>query len=133
MRIDYEYLSRILDVFLEAAAPTVTYKNFEDLRQGDDGEHRFVFHIEILVDKELIVSVLENPKIGIKRDGQGNYMISIVPWRLTADGHDFASALIKPTILAKVKEKFAKEGLSAVIDIVKKLGEKQAEKYLGEL
>jgi hypothetical protein len=132
MRIDYEYLSKLLDVFLEAPRPTVTWDDFEALREdGDDGEHRFVFHIEILADKALVVGDLDDGSIGIQRNA-GEYLVSIIPWRLTAEGHDFAAALVKPGILAKVKDKFAKEGLSAVMDIVKRLAEKQAQKYLGE-
>jgi hypothetical protein len=132
MRIDYEYMSKILDVFLEASTPTVTWDDFEPLREGsDEGEHRFVFHIEILADKGLVVGGLDDGSIGIQRNS-GEYLVSVIPWRLTADGHDFAAALVKPGILDRIKEKFQKEALSTVIEIAKKLAEKQAEKLLGE-
>ena len=57
---------------------------------------------------------------------------SILPWRLTADGHDFASAITKPSVLQVVQEKFKSDGLAIVIDVVKKIVEKQAEKLIGD-
>jgi hypothetical protein len=60
----------------------------------------------------------------------GEYYISVVPWRLTADGHDFASAITKPSVLIAIKNKFKTEGIGAVIEIAKKIAVKQAEKLL---
>lgn len=132
MRIDYEYLSRILNVFLEAPKPTVTWEDFEHLhRGGDDNEHRFVFHVEILADRALVTGALKDGSIGIRRSSH-EYLISITPWRLTADGHDFAMALVKPAVLAKIKDQFQGEPLSTVIDIAKRLSEKQIDKLLAE-
>ncbi|MCL1079878.1 hypothetical protein L2734_17210 [Parashewanella spongiae] len=53
-------------------------------------------------------------------------------WRITSEGYDFALALNKPSVLSVIKEKFQKEGLSAVIDISKKIVIKQANKLLEE-
>ena len=39
--------------------------------------------------------------------------------------------MAKPTVFAVIKEKFKEDGLSVVIDIAKKLANKQAEKLLG--
>jgi hypothetical protein len=128
MRIDYEYIEKILEIFLDSDVPTVNWRNFESLRGNDD--HKFVFHIEIMVDKDLIASTLENGSIGIRRTAH-DYTISIVNWRLTAEGHDFASAITKPSVLSTIKEQFQKEGLSVVINLTKKIAEKQAEKLLG--
>ncbi|WP_414432642.1 hypothetical protein [Alcanivorax sp. IL2] len=127
MRIDYEYIEKILEVFLDSEIPTVNWRDFDNLRGGND--HKFVFHIEIMVDKGLIASTLENGSIGIRRTAH-DYTISIVNWRLTAEGHDFASAITKPSVLAQIKERFQREGLSVVIELSKKIVEKQAEKVL---
>ena len=129
MRIDYDYLKDILDVFLTCELPTVDWSSFTSLRKTD--EHKFVFHIEILVDKGLIEGALKDRSIGISRTFD-DYAVSVIPWRLTADGHDFAVSITKPSVLATIKEKFKSEGLSVVIDIAKKIAEKQAEKLLGE-
>ena len=129
MKIDYEYIENILEVFLESELPTVDWESFSKIRNND--EHKFVFHIEIMVDKRLIVGALKDGKIGINRT-YNDYIISIVPWRLTADGHDLANAITKPSILAIIQNKFKQEGLSAVIGIAKKIAEKQALKLLEE-
>ena len=129
LKIDYEYVEKILEAFLDSELPTMNWKSFEMLRADDD--HKFVFHIEIMVDKGLIVGALKSGDIGISRT-HSDYIISIVPWRLTSDGHDFANALTKPSVLATIQNKFKEEGLSAVIGIAKKIAEKQALKLLEE-
>jgi hypothetical protein len=129
LKIDYEYVEKILESFLENDLPTLDWKSFEELR-GDD-EHKFVFHIEIMVDKGLIIGALKDGSIGISR-AYNDYIISVIPWRLTSDGHDFANALTKPSVLSTIQEKFKEEGLSAVIGISKKIAEKQALKLLEE-
>ncbi|GAA0819429.1 DUF2513 domain-containing protein [Colwellia asteriadis] len=129
MRIDYEYVEQILEVFLESNSPTVDWNSFLPIIRGNDD--KFIFHILILVDKNLIVAAHSDGLIGIKRN-YTEYVTSVVPWRLTSDGHDFANALVKPGVLATVQEKFKEEGLSAVIGITKKIVEKQAMKLLDE-
>lgn len=129
MQIDYEYLKELLDVFLKSEEPTVNWKSFESLRNGD--KNKLVFHIKILEDKKLIEGALREKSLGIIKDfNSSKYIISVVPWRLTADGHDFAVSLNKPTVLTTIKEKFQTEGLSVVIDVVKTIVSKQAEKLL---
>jgi hypothetical protein len=130
MKIDYDYINEILKVFLNAQSLTVDWNSFEELRNGNDD--KFVFHIQIMAEKGLI------------SNGQGDssfkslgfiplaigFNIAITPWRLTANGHDFASAMNKAPVLSVIKEKFKDEGFSVVIDIAKQLANKQAEKFL---
>ena len=130
MQIDYDYLKDIFDVFLTCEQSTVDWNSFVSLRKNDG--QKFVFHIEILVDEGLIKSALMDKSIGIHRASDGNIIFYVTPWRLTADGHDFAASITKPSVLATVKEKFKSEGLSFVMDIVKKIAENQAGKLLGE-
>lgn len=127
MRIDYEYIGQILRVFLDSESPTEDWDSFAELR-ADDG-HKFVFHISILVDRRLMVGAFSPDEIGILHSLY-DYVVSIVPWRLTADGHDFANALDKPSVMAEIQEKFKQEGLSVVIEIAKKIATKQANRLL---
>ena len=129
MRIDYDYLKKILDICLDSELPTVDWDSFKALTSED--EHKFVFHLEIMADKNLIESCLQSDSMGIERSYDG-YGVCVIPWRLTADGHDFASSLTKPGVLTTVKERFKTEGLSVVIDIAKSIASKQAEKLLDE-
>ncbi|MFA7497008.1 MAG: DUF2513 domain-containing protein [Acidithiobacillus sp.] len=128
MRVDYEYISKILDVFLNSERTTVDWNDFYPFHS--ESEDRFVFHIEILRDKGLVSGVRGSDNtLGINGI-HGEYYISVVPWRLTADGHDFASAITKPSVLIAIKNKFKTEGIGAVIEIAKKIAVKQAEKLL---
>jgi hypothetical protein len=131
MKIDYEYVKEILDVFLNSDTPTIDCDSFLVLRKGDDS--KLIFHLKLLQDKNLIVGAIESGEMGITlRMNNIYYFSSILPWRLTADGHDFAYAITKPSILNVVQEKFKSGGLSVVIDVVKKIVEKQAEKLIGD-
>jgi hypothetical protein len=129
MNIDYDYIEKILEIFLQSTLPTANWNDFEPLRKGD--EHKFVFHMEILADKNLVEGALKDKSMGISRT-YNDYVIAVIPWRLTASGHDFALSLTKPGVLATIKEKFKTEGLSVVIDIAKQIASKKAEKLLGE-
>ncbi len=130
MRISYEYLAQILSKFLDSTEPHLNWENFDDEIQKD--ESLFFFHIFILRDKGLLLGATRNPTdIGVEFNGNANtYMTWITPIRLSADGHDFAEALSKPSIKEVIVEKFKDEGPSAVIGIAKSLLEKHAEKLL---
>ncbi|AAZ27648.1 DUF2513 domain-containing protein [Colwellia psychrerythraea] len=130
MRIDYEFIEQILEVFLNSDSPIVNWQNFDDLDSD-----KFVFHMEIMADKNLVVGINITGDLCLRNFSKGypdGYNIILVDWRLTADGHDFAAALTKPDILLTIKDKFRKEGLSAVIDVSKKIASKQVLKLLDE-
>ena len=134
MKIDYDYINKIFKVFLDAETPTVDWEAFSDLRGGDSYDDKFIFHIRLMSDKHLISDTYGNSSmksLGIIST-MTDYVINITQWRLTADGHDFSSAITKPAILTTITEKFKEDGLSVVIDIAKQLVQKQAEKLLGE-
>ena len=132
MKPDYDYLIKILNVFLEAETPTVDWEAFEDLRDGTLYD-KFIFHIRLLSEKHLISdeqgdSTLES--LGFIPTMTG-YVISIIPWRLTSEGHSFSSEITKPATLTTIKEKFKNEGFPVVVDILKQLTQKQLDKWLG--
>ncbi len=129
MRIDYDYIGKVLNIFLESSSATVDWNSFKTLRLHESDE-KFIFHIEIMVDKNLVVGVNKNKSIGIQKNSS-NYTVSIVPWRLTSEGHDFANAITKPDILSIVKDKFKTEGFSIVINMAKQIAIKKTEKILG--
>ncbi|HEX2878226.1 MAG TPA: hypothetical protein VHO25_01690, partial [Polyangiaceae bacterium] len=125
MQIDYDYLSKVLKVFLASDTPTVTWKNFSEFHGGDQ-ENKLIFHMEILADRGLVQSYLKGGGLGFALMGSGGYTISIVPWRLTADGHDFASELQKPSVLQLIGTKLKSEGLAVVTKVVTSLATQQA-------
>jgi hypothetical protein len=134
MKIDYDYIKKICDVFLESETECVNA--FSSLNPE---EEKFVSHIKIMAEKQLISNVMGNSSfegLGFSQDlSQGNvhYTYPKRLWRLTANGHDFASALNKPDVLSTLKEKFKDEGISSVMDIAKQLAQKYLEKKLESL
>ena len=133
MKIDYDYMIKIFNVFLEAETPTVDWQAFEDLRDGKLYDNKFIFHIRLLSETHLISD--EQGDSSLKSLGViptlTDYVISIIPWRLTSEGHSFSSGITKPDILTTIKEKFKNEGFSVVMDVVKQLVQKEVEKRLG--
>jgi hypothetical protein len=79
-------------VFLDSSKSVVLWGNFDTLL---DDREKLVFHLEILADKGLMVSCQQDrPRsdLGLGRGFDRDIFIMDVPWRLTADGHDFALA-----------------------------------------
>lgn len=74
----------------------------------------------------------KNPReIGVSFNQNTNdYNYFSCPWRLTANGHDFAKAIVEPEIKDIIISKFKNEGWSAIIDVVKKMAIKRTEKLL---
>ncbi|MEZ8357717.1 hypothetical protein AB6C56_18010 [Vibrio splendidus] len=130
MRNDYDYMKKILGVFLEHPLPTINWGEFVELKDFD--EHKFVHHMEILIDKGLVCSIWPDSSLNFSRR-HDSYMYPGSPIRLTADGHDFASELDRSETLKVITGRFKDEGLSAVIDVAKKLARSRIEKELEQL
>lgn len=119
MKIDLDYLKGLLEAFQAAPKPTT---NIQELRErGFDHENdRFWFHMKILEDKGLI----KNEKgfgLGYSQGINGDVMVSVVPLRLTADGHDFLEALRNKTVWAKIKSNFQEVSIDTLVEIAKEL------------
>ncbi|PHR54873.1 MAG: DUF2513 domain-containing protein [Robiginitomaculum sp.] len=130
MRIDYTYLNELLQVFLDSKLPTVTWNDFKSQRIEDD--HKLVFHIEILEDNNLIVESLKGSQLGI-HGISNNYMINLTPWRLSSDGHDFASALDNKEFLMQLKSELKNAPFKVVFEGGQKLLSHYAKKQLDKL
>jgi hypothetical protein len=135
MQIDYDYLNEIFKVFLDSEAPTVDWESFEELRNNNGNNDNFIFHIRLLSDGGLIANT--NGESSVESLGilptAFDYVISITPWRLTLNGHDFANKLAKPEVLSVIKDKFKKDGLSTVMEVATEIVKQIANKKLEEL
>ena len=92
MQIDPDYLKRLLEAFQAAPGPLT---DIEQLQAAGISyqDPQFVFHMEILQDRGLIQQPDGEPGFGLIRGADWNYQSwSVVPLRLTADGHDFLQA-----------------------------------------
>ncbi|MBD1571506.1 DUF2513 domain-containing protein [Aliivibrio sp. S10_S31] len=130
MRNDYSYIKQLLDVFLDHPQPDLKMRDLSQFKDVDD--HKFVHHMEILIDRGLICAVWPNEILTFSRRIDC-YLYPSSPIRLTADGHDFASELAKSGTLKVISERFQEEGLSVVIEVAKKLAKSRIEKELNKL
>lgn len=134
MKIDYEYLKKMLDVFYQSETPYITIHDFESAGLDEDDE-LFLFYMQIMEDKNLITS----------KDGDGlGYCLGSdgVSWgatdlRLTDIGYDFISALEQADVWNVIEKKFKAESINTIINVSKDLAlnfaKKKAEKYLKDI
>lgn len=132
VRIDIEYLSSLLDVFLNSETAHIDILSFqksgivvESEENTNEFDEKFIFHIQIALDNSLI-SNMELQVGGLKSIGitvglNGHGLISTVPIRLTQRGHDFAAALHNKEILQKLKTEFKDAPFKVIFDGSQKL------------
>jgi hypothetical protein len=142
VKINLEYLSSILDVFLEAETAHIDLSYLERSGINLDGEHdsfdeNFMFHMQIAIDNQLIGSqkgdVYNLKDIGVNQSQSGRGIIVNTPIRLTQKGHDFAFTLNNKEILAKLKSEFKDAPFKIIFDGGQKLIQHVMKKKLDNL
>ncbi|WP_444907874.1 hypothetical protein ACJJIR_07590 [Microbulbifer sp. SSSA008] len=135
MRIDVEYLKELLGIILDHDKPdfNIGLDKIKPLWSDDDKLNKLVFHMEILNDQGLIKSSNGSSSLGFRRDSYGGFMVGVIPLRLTADGHQFASDLSKPGVLETLKTSFQDSGPTETVKLVFALGKKAIDRKLAEL
>lgn len=135
MKIDIQYIKSFLDVVLESEHPDfeINHPKIKPLWLNDDKLNVLVFHMEILADQGLIESPTTIEGIGFRRMSQGRFIVNVIPLRLTADGHQFASDLSKPGVLEQLTTSFKDLGPAETVKLSFKLGAKALENKLKSL
>lgn len=139
MRIDIDYIINILNLISENNHPDVRIdipgmkELWDDHKHSQEKLKKFIFHMEILKDQSLIESSIGKPGIGFTRLSGGLFSIGIMPLRLTADGHQFASDLSKPGVVDTLISSFKDAAPSEKIKIVFALGKKIIDKKLEDI
>lgn len=128
MNIDFEYVSKILAVFISSDK---AHLSIVDLNNAgiDSGEPKidqtFIFHMQILLDNNLISDQdgMSNglQTIGVGLNGNNTYRKLITNIRLTQNGHDFAKALNNKEVLLKIKSELKDAPFKAIFDGSQKL------------
>lgn len=122
MRIDIDYMKWMLEKIQNHDDVQFTWDLFDIREISKDTPQEFknlVFHAEILKDMNLLEPVGNfNESIGFKRDGSGNIHTSIIPLRLTSDGHDFAVAISKKGVIERIKSSFKELGPRELVSAV---------------
>ena len=145
MKMDLDYLSKILNVFIESDKPHVSWEDVEeqgvDLGADDDKSisfQKFYFHLHLILDNELIsnefrkMSSLEDLGLDIYF-GEGYSINHDLPLRLTQKGHDFAASLNNKLVLDKLKTELKDAPFKAVFDGGQKLLQHYFKKKIEEM
>jgi hypothetical protein len=144
MRIDIDYLAKILDVFLDADTAHIEISNFQKLGIRIESEsnpnsldEEFLFHLQLAIENSLIsnrdMQASGLKSVGITIGGGGSVALSSVPIRLTQKGHDFANALHNKEVLSKLKSELKDAPFKTVFDGSQKLLEHFLKKRLDNL
>ncbi len=132
MRIDQNYLKKLLNVFLESNKYYTELSEFN--KSGFDIlDDAFLFHFKILEDQMFVESCVENRRLGyqVSGDGQARWESNMI--RLTAAGHDFAESINKAEIFEILSNEFKDASVSTLSNVAKELmrgfAQKQIKKY----
>ncbi len=135
MKIDQDYLKGLLEAFEASETPITDIMKLEELG-FDYEEHKFVFHMRLLDDKNLISQSDGTSGFGAVESMDGEVHWAVVPLRLTAGGHDFLDALRNKEVWATVKTGFKDASIGTLVSVSKKLLDralqKQLNKYFGD-
>lgn len=142
MKIDYDYLKAVLDFAQSSPTPSFNISDQmphlwhkENTRSPDDEKlGKLIFHLELLADDRLIESVHNTTHgIGFGLTGDGQYVLSVIPLRLTSAGHDFIASLNREGVLEQMKSEFNNAGPGEIVKIAFSLGSKVLENKLQKL
>jgi Hypothetical protein (DUF2513) len=120
MKPDQDYLKKLLEICEAAPAPIF---NIEELQAVglDYGADQFVFHMNILDDLGLIERDDRESGFGLVRGIDGHMSWSVLPLRLTAQGHQFIEALRNQEVWATIKRDFKDVSINTLLDVSKRL------------
>jgi hypothetical protein len=142
VRIDLEYLIKILDVFLESDRAHIDLQDVAQHGISLEGEPGFfneklTFHIQIAIDSQLIGTrsgLASNIKeVGMHQSLDGKGTIVAIPIRLTQKGHDFACSLNNKEVMSKLKSEFKDAPFQVIFDGGQKLLQHFMKKKLDEI
>ena len=104
MKVDQEYLKLILNTFIESPRSFIWVADL--MERGIEMDDKFLFHIQILEDQDLIEALDKKSDLGYEITLGGEYRWQSRPLRLTASGHEFVEAMNKSEIWEIIKAEF---------------------------
>ena len=132
MKIDQDYLKRLLEIAQGSPTPTFTIEDFD--REGADHDtDAFEFHMQILNEQGLIVQDDGDDGFGMFKSIDGHRSWSVLPLRLSADGHEFIEALENKEVWSTIKREFKGASIKTLKDVGLQLLEGYAKKKVKEL
>lgn len=130
MRINQDYIKRMVDIVLDHSSPTFTIIDFENAGLSYKSPE-FEFHMKLFDDQGLIEQDDGDPGFGMCKSVDGIVSWSVLPLRLTSRGHDFAEAVQEKTVWDKVKKELPGAAMSSLVSISIALAQDYAKKKLG--
>jgi hypothetical protein len=105
MKIDQDYLKKILEACQASEEPTFDIRDLE-AAGFDYNDTRFEFHMKILTDHGLVERDDGEPGFGLQKGIDGFLSWSALPLRLTASGHQFVKGLSNPDVWETLNRDF---------------------------
>lgn len=130
MKIDQEYLKGLLEAFQAAKTPTTDIRKLEN--EGIAIDDQYIFHLQILSDKNLVKRE-QGIGLGYVIGADGSIGWSVVPLRLTAEGHEFIEALKNREVWSTIKSEFKDASVETLLNVSKKLFEGYINKKITSL
>ncbi|RAP58134.1 DUF2513 domain-containing protein [Oleiagrimonas sp. MCCC 1A03011] len=132
MKIDHDYLKGLLEAF-EASPDPITDINSLRASGYDYDNRQFIFHMGILEDKCLVQRDDGDAGFGMVRGIDGHISWSVLPLRLTANGHEFIEALRNKQVWATIKKDFKEASIETLWQVSKDLLEGYTKKKIATL
>lgn len=120
MKIDLDYLKQLLEAFEASETPYIYLSDVVKTTpiRFDDA---LIFHMDILSDKGLICQQNGDTDFGFRMGLNGHVMRNIVPLRLTAEGHEFLTALKDKEVWTALKNNFKEASIGTLAEAGKSL------------
>jgi hypothetical protein len=131
MKINQSYLKGMLGAFESAEAPTTDIQEL-DGKGFKCSEDVFIFHLQILADQDFVQRE-QGHGLGYTKGAGGDISWSVVPLRLTAQGHDFIEALNNSQVWDTIKTEFKDASIGTLWKVSKGLLEGCTKKKLEAL
>jgi len=130
VRVDHDYIKRMIDIVLDHASPTFTILDFENAGLSYELPE-FEFHMKLLNDQGIIEQDDGDQGFGLSKSVDGFASWSVLPLRLTSKGHDFAEAIQEKSVWDKVKQELPGVAMSSLVNLSIALAQDFAKKKLG--
>lgn len=120
MKINHEYLKGLLEAFEASPEPQT---NIRELAKAgyDYTTDEFLFHMRLLDDQGLIGQPDGDYGFGLLVGADGHKSWSVIPLRLTSDGHAFLETLENKEVWNTVKSGFKDVSIGTLVDVSRKL------------
>ena len=132
MKINQDYLKGLLEAFESAEEPTTDIRELQD-KGFSYAENDFIFHMQILAEKNLVAPEQSGYGIGYSKGIDGHISWSLIPLRLTVHGHEFLEALRNKEVWETIKSEFKDASIGTLWRVSKELLEGYTKKKVTTL